>query len=402
MAINRKDFPWFKNNEGITYLDSGATSLKPQSVIDEVVKYLSCESYNTHNLDSVETYKVKLVYDETKQLLADYFSANVKNIAYTFGATSSLNIIALGLESLFKNGGEIILSTIEHSSNIIPFIELTKRTKAKIKYIDSHELFLTEEDILNSITPETKLISFSNASNLIGYKIDAEKISLAIKKINPNILVSIDATQYAATKRMNLKNSGIDFVMCGAHKMLGPTGIGMIYVSDFGLKFIEARIVGGGMNLSVQKYSYKELPSIAKLESGTLNVEGIYGWNGALKYYNSFDQLKEEQKIYDLKNYLEIEINKMSQFIIYNPKLKSNILIFSHKNVSSQDFVHYLDTKKIIARSGLSCAKLIHENIHVSDVIRISMHFYTSKEDIDILINALREFKRGDELNLLV
>ena len=402
MATNKKNFPWFKNNPGLIYLDSGATSLKPQIVIDEVVKYLSSESYNTHNLDSIETYKSKIAYDETKQLLANYFNTNIQNIAYTFGATSSLNIIALGLEKLFENGGEIILSTIEHSSNILPFIELTKRTKAKIKYINSKELFLTEKDILDSITPETKIISFSNSSNLIGYKINAEKISLAIKKINPNILISVDATQYAATKKMDLRNSGIDFTVCGAHKMLGPTGIGMLFVSDFALKIIEARIVGGGMNLSIEKLSYRELPSIEKLESGTLNVEGIYGWRAALKYYNSINQLEEEKRLYDLKNYLELEMKKMNDYVIHNPNIKSNILIFSRKNVTGQDFVHYLDTEKIIARSGLSCAKLIHENIKVNDVVRISMHFYTSKDDIEILISVLKKFKSGDEFNLLV
>lgn len=398
MSINRKDFSWFDLNPELTYFDSAATSLKPKYVIESVVKYLERETYNTHNTDSKETYKTKIVYNETKKLLGNYFGANPDNIAFTSGATLSINIISLGLEHIFKNGGEILLNTLEHSSNILPFIELTKNTEAKIRYIYSKSIFLTEDEILTSITLDTKIISFCNSSNLIGKKIDAEKISKKIKKMFPNILIIVDATQYSATKKMNIADSMIDFLVCSAHKMMGPTGIGMLYVSNLALKIIRPRIVGGGMNLYVNKFDYEPLLGIQKLESGTLNIEGIYGWNAALKYYETFDMDSENKKINELKDYIENELNKIDEFIIHNPKVKSTLIIFSRKNVNGQDFTHYLGLNGIIARAGLSCAKLIYNNINVKDVVRISMHFYTTKEDVEKLISVIKNYKKGDEL----
>ncbi|MGL4769178.1 MAG: aminotransferase class V-fold PLP-dependent enzyme [Mycoplasmoidaceae bacterium] len=394
----RDDFPWFKNNKDLIYLDSASTSLKPLSVINSVIKYLSSESYNFHNSDSFATYSVKKKYIETKQLIAKYIGCEPDNIIFTSGATTSSNIVALGLENYFQEGGDILISTLEHASNILPYIRLTKKTKATISYIKSKNIYISEDDIIDSISKKTKLVAFSNCSNIIGYKIDAEAISKKIKYLFPNTLICIDATQYLPTKKMDIKNSNIDFLICSAHKMLGPTGIGMLYISNNGLKKLEVTLLGGGMNSSISKYSYTTLPSIGKFEPGTLNIEGIYGWHSALKYYESIDLEKEEEKIYNLKFYLEKEILKLDNYTVHNPKVKSSIIIFTYKNVSGQDFAHYLNNNNIIVRSGLSCAKLIYENIMVNDVIRISMHVYTEKDDIDYLILVLKKYRRGDEL----
>ncbi|MGL5630648.1 MAG: aminotransferase class V-fold PLP-dependent enzyme [Mycoplasmoidaceae bacterium] len=394
----RDDFPWFENNKHLIYLDSASTSLKPLFVINSVIKYLSSESYNFHNSDSFVTYSVKKKYIETKQLIAKYIGCEPDNIIFTSGATASSNIVALGLENYFQEGGEILISTLEHASNILPYIRLTKKTKATISYIKSKNIYISEDDIIDSISEKTKLVAFSNCSNIIGYKIDAESISKRIKYLFPNTLICIDATQYLPTKKMDIKNSNIDFLICSAHKMLGPTGIGMLYISNSGLKKLEVTLLGGGMNSSISKYSYTTLPSIGKFEPGTLNIEGIYGWHSALKYYESIDLEKEEEKIYNLKFYLEKEILKLDNYMVHNPKVKSSIIIFTYKNVSGQDFAHYLNNNNIIVRSGLSCAKLIYENIMVNDVIRISMHVYTEKDDIDYLISVLKKYRRGDEL----
>ncbi|MGL4647466.1 MAG: aminotransferase class V-fold PLP-dependent enzyme [Mycoplasmoidaceae bacterium] len=399
MENYKKDFPWFKKNKGVIYLDSGATSLKPQCVIDAVNQYMIDESYNAHNTDSLHVYKTTQKINDTKKKLAAFLNTDIENIIFTPGATFSINMIAYGIKHLIKPGDEILLNTLEHASNLLPWFQLAKETGAVIKYLDTEELFLDEKTILQGITNKTRIIAFANGTNLIGGQLDAESISKKIKTINPQTIICIDATQYIPLNKMDLKNSAIDFLACSGHKMCAPTGIGIIYVKLDMKKDFRPSIFGGGMNKTIRKEEFEAMESNAKYEAGTLNIMGIYGWNAAIDYLNTIDLKAKKEELKAIKKYLEEEIDKIADFEVINKGVDSYIVIFKNKNVFGQDFANYLGKNDIIVRSGLSCAKLAHHNTNESNIVRASLYLYSDYDDANRLLEVLRKYKKGEELN---
>ncbi|MGL5640427.1 MAG: cysteine desulfurase [Mycoplasmoidaceae bacterium] len=395
----KKDFPWFEANEGLTYLDSGATSLKPQCVIDFVNKYMIKESYNSHNTDSKYTYSTTKVIYETKEKLANYLGTKSENIIFTPGATYSLNMVSQGIKHMLNEGDEILLNTLEHASNLLPWFELAKEKKLNIKYIETKDLFLTEEEIINSISKKTRLISFANGTNLIGAWLDAERISIKIKEKNPNTIICVDGTQYVPLNNMKLNNSKIDFLACSGHKMCAPTGIGLLYLSDEIKENFRPTIYGGGMNKSITKDSYLQMNNLEKYEAGTLNILGIYGWNAAIDYLNNLDFKEIKNNLIEIKKYLDKEINKIPGFSVINDNVNSYITIFKHETLFSQDLAGYLGQNGIIVRSGFSCAKLAHYNTKYDQFVRVSLYIYSDYDDVNKLIAILKKYKKGDEIN---
>ncbi len=399
----KKDFPWFNDHSNLIYLDSAATTLKSKSVLDACNDYLVNWSYNPHNKDSMHTYKCSQMMLDTRKLLAQYLgTSHFENIVFTPGATFSLNMIADGIKSYINEGDEIILNTMEHASNILPWYKIAEEKKAKIVFANIKDLCLDEEDLLNKITLKTKVVTFANATNLLGTFIDAESLSKKIRTKNKDVIISVDATQYVAMHKMNLDDSQIDFVACSGHKMTAPTGIGMIYFSPRVSKLFQPYILGGGMNNSILKHGYTPLNNVEKYEAGTPNVLGIFGWNAALKYLLNIDLDKERKRLINIKKYLEDKLSEIPGIILFNKGIETYICVFKHKNVFGQDFANYLGQNGVIVRSGLSCAKLIANDIAETDVVRASMYLYTDKEDIDKMIEIIKKFKIGDELNGII
>ncbi len=395
----KKDFPWFKEHD-LVYLDSAATTLKSNEVLAAANDYLTNWSYNPHNKDSMYTYKCSEVIEDTRKLLSQYIGTkHNENIVFTPGATFSLNMIADGIKNILEKDDEIIINVMEHASNILPWYKIAEEKKAKVIFSDITNHHLNEDDLLKKINSKTKIVSFANATNLLGTFVNAEALSKKIRAKNPNIIIVIDATQYVALHKMDVDNSDIDFVVCSGHKMTAPTGIGMIYFSPRVSKLFKPYILGGGMNNTILKDSYTPLNNVEKYEAGTPNVLGIFGWNAALKYLLKIDLEKERQRLINLKKYLDSELVKINDIVLFNQDVDTYITVFKHKKVFGQDFANYLGQKKIIVRSGLSCAKLIVNDIAETDVIRASMYLYTDKEDVDKLIEAVKKFKIGDELD---
>lgn len=396
----RNDIDWFKNNKNLSYLDSGATSLKPKCVVDNMLFYCNNISTNPHNNDSEFAFQANLVMDETRTKISKFLNVNKKNIIFTSGATYSLNFVANFIGKHFLNkDDEIVLSNAEHASNLLPWYDLRKNIGVDIKFAEIDIYSNNIDNFLKLINKKTKVVSFANETNLLGNSIDAIKLTKEIKKINKQIIVSVDATQFLAHDRFDLKNSDIDFVSFSAHKMLGPSGIGALYISDKYLNDISPLIVGGGMNSQIKRNDYTYQKDFDKFEAGTPNILGIYGWNKAIDYYFD-DQLNEyKNKVYELKKYVDDEISKLANFKVLNKDIKGFNTIFFHENVFSQDLASYLGFRNIIVRSGLSCAKLAHEVIKKDHVVRASYHLYTNKDDVDKLLDVLRSFKKGDELN---
>lgn len=400
----RNKIDWFANNSDYVYLDSAATALKPRSVLEAINYYTNHICTNPHNDDSQFSHRPHIVMEETRTLLSEILNCDSKEIIFTPGGTFSLNMAASSLEDFLSSGDEIILTNAEHASNILPWMDLAKKKNLKLIFAetDFSNTNIYENDIINKITHKTKVVAFTNGTNLIGHEIDAERLSNLIKSINNNIFIIVDAVQYLAHNKMNLKKASIDFLACSAHKMMGPTGIGALYINKNLINFIKPKIVGGGMNGEIRRDYYTLMEGNLKFEAGTPNIMGIYGWNAALKLYVNTDFEKERERIFELKHYLDSKLKSINNLKIYNMGINSFVTIFSIDNVFSQDLANYLGNNKIIVRSGLSCAKLADEIINYPHVVRVSMHFYTTKEDIDKLIDALKKYKKGDELDGLV
>lgn len=398
----RNEIKWFQNNQQYIYLDSGATSLKPNCVVDAMNDYCNNICTNPHNNDSMFAHQAHIIMSETRKKIAKLLNTKSTNIVFTPGATYSLNLVANFIEPFLQEGDEIILSNAEHASNLLPWYEIRQKKNINLVFVDIDIKSDNIQNFLNKITNKTKLVTFANETNLLGNSIDANKLASKIKEINKNILINVDACQFLAHNNLDLQNTNIDFVSGSAHKMLGPTGLGLLYINENLIEKVKPLVVGGGMNFEIKKNYYTLLSGVEKFEAGTPNILGIYGWNKALDYYLESDLKTHKKRIFDLKKYLDDEIEKIDGFFVLNKNIDAFNTIFYRKDVFSQDLSSYLGNNNIIVRSGLSCAKLANEVIKQDHVVRASFHFYTNKEDIDNLIRVLKKYKKGDELNGLL
>lgn len=397
----RKDFPWFKNNRDIIYLDSCATTLKNKSMVQAIENYYFNWCTNTHNNDSLFAYETTKMINESRQVVADLLNVQFKETIFTSGATESLNLIANGLKDLLKKGDEILLTYNEHSSNLLPWRVVANEVGAKLVYASTNG-FPTEDDFIKKITKRTKIITFCNVSNILGYELDFVNIAKRAKAINPEIIVVIDATQAIPHNKYNIGDANIDFLAFSGHKMTGPTGIGVCYINSKWLEKIKPLKYGGGMNSVMEEdyFTYAAAPD--KFEGGTLNIAGIIGLGITVKYLNNIGWDKIHQHQLELKQYINEQFKDIPNLEFYNPQAPYPIAFFNMKGCSSQDLAGYLGNKKIIVRSGLSCAKLSKEITHIDEAVRVSCYFYTTRKDIDKLVTALKEYRKGDELKHVI
>lgn len=397
----KKEFPWFKNNPNHIYMDSAATTLKPQVVIDRVVQYYSEEGTNPHNTDSMFTNNLFNKIENSRQIVADFISTSKENIAFNSGATEGLNLIANGIKYLLTEGDEVVLTYGEHASNLIPWIDLANQIGIKIVYAGQSNTQIKNQDILDKITNKTKVVSFASGHNLTGEYFNEQILTKQIKNINPDILVVVDATQSIQHHQVNIQKSNCDFLVFSGHKIFGPTGIGVVYINPKLQDKIQPLRLGGGMNLTINDNSYEELKNIHKFEGGTQNIAGILGLAKAIEFINQigYDQIEEYEL--ELSKYARQKLGQIKNLIIYNEGNNSSTIAFNYEGVFCQDLASYLGSKNIIVRSGLSCAKLYCNVINTKALVRASLYIYNTKEDIDYLYDVLSNFKKGDELNEL-
>ncbi|AAF30866.1 MAG: cysteine desulfurase [Ureaplasma parvum] len=392
-------FPWFKNNKDVIYLDSSATSLKPQVVIDAIVDYYTKYSTNPHNTDSNFTFHTHEIMNETRANVAKFINANFDEIIFTSGATESLNLIANGLRPHLKKGDEIILTYIEHASNLLPWYKLRDDLGVKIIFANQKNQFPQLSDFLKVISPKTKVVSFASGGNLIGNVLDENLIIKNIKKIKPDVLVCVDATQSIQHRMFDVKKCKSDFMVFSAHKLLGPTGIGVAYIKNDLIKKMQPLKYGGGMNFSIDLNSYQLYDNYMKFEGGTPHVAGFYGFNAALKFLMDIGYNKIHEHELKITKYARDQLALIPEIKTYVQDATSSTITFSYNGVFCQDFANYLGSKNIIVRSGLSCAKIINNVIQTECAIRASFYIYNDFNDVDRLIKAIKEYQKGDELN---
>lgn len=391
--MNREDFPMLKNN--IIYFDNSATTFKPKEVLEAITNYYTLYTANAHRGDYKTSLKVDTLYEDTREKIKDFLNAkSSKEIVFTSGATASLNTVAFCFAKHYlKVGDEVLISKTEHASNVLPWIELSKQIGIKVRYIPLDEnLKLQTETLKKSITEKTKLVSLAHITNTIGDIRDLKEIGKILKE--KNIYFVVDAAQSAGHLKIDVQDMNIDFLAFSGHKMLGPTGIGVLYGKEELLIKTTAMNYGGGMNNffeSTGEVEYKEIPT--KFEAGTQNIEGVLGLREAIKYLNKIGLDKIEEHDKKLRKYAIEELSKIENIQILNKNSEAGNILFNIKGIFPQDTAVYLDHYNICTRAGNHCAKLLKDELGIKNTCRISFYLYNTFEEIDKLTQALKKSK---------
>ncbi len=392
--MNREDFPLLK--EEIIYFDNSATSLKPKCVIDKMVDYYTNYPANAHRGDYDLSYKVDQEYEETRELVKDFIHARfLEEIIFTSGTTESLNMIVTGFfEELLEANDEVLITTSEHASNVLPWFRLANKKGIKVNYIPlDNNYYVTIDNLKKVITPKTKVISIAGITNVIG---DIRPIKEICKLAHENnIFVILDGAQMVPHMKVDVEDLDVDFLAFSAHKMCGPTGVGVLYGKKELLEHLEPPILGGGMNESFDSPSeiyLKELPT--RLEAGTRNIAGVIGFGETIKYLNKIGMERIHNYETDLRKYLIDKLLPLKHIDIINIESDSGIITFNVANVFSQDVAYYLNKYNVCVRAGNHCAKILKSSVGVNNTVRISLYFYNTYEEIDNLVELLSNYDK--------
>ncbi len=395
--MNREDFLMYQDD--LIYLDSGATTLKPKVLADTISEYYNHYSANAHRGDYDISLKVDALYEKTRYLVSNFINANVNEVAFTNNATDSLSKIVWGFfEDYLEEGDEVLLTKAEHASNILPWFELAKRKGIVVKYIPLNEdLKVTLENVQNSITPRTQVISLAHVTNVVGDIRPIKEITELAH--HNNILVVCDGAQSVPHQKIDVKDLDVDFMAFSAHKMCGPTGLGVLYGKEKYLKQFRPLIVGGGMNSSFEfdgTVVYHEIPQF--FEAGTPNIAAVIGFGAVIEYLENIGMeriLKMEQ---ELRAYAIQRLKEVPDIILYNEHSESGIVTFNIRDIFAQDLAIYLNKYRICVRAGNHCAKILKDDLGIKNTCRMSLYFYNTKEEIDTLVEVLKNPKMKEEI----
>ena len=389
--MNREDFPMLNND--IIYLDNAATSLKPNSVINKMVDYYENYSANAHRGDYDISYKVDLEYENTRELVRGYISAkDTEEIVFTSGTTESLNMIACGFfANIIEPDDEILITTSEHASNVLPWFRLEKEYGCHVNYIPLDQNYhVTLDNVKKAITPKTKIIALAEDSNVIG---DVRPIKEICKFAHENdIFVVVDGAQSLPHMKVDVQDLDCDFLAFSAHKMYGPTGLGVLYGKRELLENLEPINLGGGMNESFDNPDaiiLKDLPT--RLEVGTPNIASVIAFSESIKYIQKIGIDKINEKEQQLRKYLIEKLVRIPHIDIINLEADSGIVTFNVNNIFAQDVAYYLNKYNICVRAGNHCAKILKNATNVTNTIRVSLAFYNTESEIDTLVELLKD-----------
>lgn len=387
--MNREDFPMLKQE--ICYFDNGATTLKPRFVIQAITDYYENYSANAHRGDYDISFKVDKVYEGVREKVRTLINADkTSEIIFTSGATASLNMVVDGFFKYhLKSGDEVLITHSEHASLALPWFLLSEKIGIVVKYIeldDNFEVIL--DNVKKAITKKTKVISLAHITNVVGDIRPLKEINDYARR--HGIYTVIDGAQSVPHIKVDVRDLNIDFLAFSAHKMLGPTGVGVLYGRYDLLNKLKPPIIGGGMNTDFDGLNYYELRELPhRLEAGTPNIAGVIGLGAAIDYINGVGLDKIAQHDTDLKQYALSKLKTLNNIDIYNPNTQGPIIAFNVKNIFSQDVAIYLNKHKICVRAGNHCAKLLKEKLGIKNTCRISFYLYNTKEEIDYLVSVL-------------
>ncbi len=393
----KSDFPILNqqvNGKPLVYLDNGASSQKPKVVIDAIAKYYTEINANIHRGVHTLSQKATDAYEAARKKLQVHFNAKYDyEILFTKGTTDGINLVANGFTSFLNEGDEIIISHLEHHSNIVPWQMLCERTGAVLKVIpmnENGELVMAAYDEL--LSDKTKLVAVNHISNALGTINPIKKIIDKAHKFNAAVL--IDGAQAAPHIKADVQALNCDFYICSAHKMCGPTGVGMLYGKEAWLRKLPPYQGGGEMikEVSFEKTTYADLPH--KFEAGTPNIAGGIVFGVAIDYLNKvgFDSIQQQEK--ELLNYATTELLKIEGLkIIGTAKEKTSVISFNIEGCHPYDIGTIVDKLGVAVRTGHHCTQPIMQFFNIPGTIRASFMFYNTKEDVDALVVAVKKAK---------
>ena len=390
----KEDFPLLLNKD-ITYLDSGATSQKPQAVIDAIENFYKNLNANPHRGAYTLSQDATEIYENTRTKIAEFINAKHREeVIFSKNATESLNLIAYsyGLDKIQKDD-EIVISIMEHHSNLVPWQKVAKTKNAKLNYMYINENFeLSDEEIESKITDKTKIVGITYVSNVLGTINNVEKIiKLAHKK---GAIVVLDASQSIPHMKLDVQALDADFAVFSGHKMLAPLGIGILYGKKEILNSISPFLMGGDMIEYVyeQDTTFASLPN--KFEAGTQNVEGVVGLGAAIDYIQKIGYDAIQEKEHEILKYAREQLRKLDFLDLYltnNDEHHSSVISFNIKGVHPHDVASILDSEGVCVRSGNHCAQPLMRFLGIDSTCRASFYFYNTKEDVDKLVVALEK-----------
>ena len=403
MEINwrtiRDDFPILKRSvydQPLIYLDNAATTQKPKQVIEAITNYY--QDYNANVYRGIHTLSGESteVFDSVRQQVADFIGAKEKEeIIFTSGTTASINDCARSLSFLIEEGDEILLTAMEHHSNIIPWQQLAKEKGAHLRYAElSSDGEMDLEDFKEKLTSNTKIVAFTHVSNTLGTINPVKKMTQLAHEVGA--IVVVDGAQAVSHFQIDVEELDVDFYAFSAHKMYGPTGIGVLYGKRKWLEAFNPANFGGEMieYVGENESTWAAIPH--KFEAGTPNISGVIGLGAAIRYIENIGLKNIEAYEQKLTNYLLAQLEEIEWVQVYgslDSESRSGVVMFNLEDVHSHDLATALDLDGIAIRAGHHCAQILMRRLGIAASARASLCFYNSKEEIDQFIQSLTRAK---------
>lgn len=397
----RKEFPFLNlrpNGKPIVYLDNGATTQKPRETIDNIKNFYESENGNPHRGAHYLAMKSTEVYEDARQKIADFIGARkASEVVFLRNATEALNLLAYsyGLNNL-KEGDEIVISIMEHHSNLVPWQEVCKKTGAKLKflYVDD-DMQIPFSEIEEKVTKNTKIVSITGASNVVGTNPDIEKI-VKYARENSEAKIILDGAQLVPHRKVNVSDLDVDFMAFSGHKMYSALGIGVLYGKEELLNKMDVFLTGGDMIEYVYEDHTTFLDAPQRFEAGTANVEGAVNLAAAIDFINKYGMERIDDYERFLTDYCYSKLKELDYLEVYttSDKNRAPVISFNFKEAHPHDVASILDTYGIAIRSGHHCAQPLHRYLGSNFSCRASFAIYNTVEEIDYFVEHLEDVRR--------
>lgn len=382
----KEDFPIFSDNKELVYLDSTATSQKPKHVIEAIENFYTKSNANIHRGIYDLSERATEMYEGARREVAEFVNAHPGGIVFVRNATEGINLVANSLD--FKKGDEIVTTIMEHHSNIVPW-QMLKEKGVVVKFMDINEKGALK---ISKFTNRTKLVAVCHVSNVLGTINPVEAIGKLAHKAGALFLV--DAAQSVPHMPVDFRKIDADFMVFSGHKMLGPSGIGVLCAKPELLKAMKPFLGGGDMikEVHLDETKWNDIPW--KFEAGTPNIEGAIGLGAAVKYLKKVGMMKIRAHEIELTKYALNKLSKIKDIAIYGPKDandRGGVVAFNLKDIHAHDIAAILNEYKVAIRSGYHCAQPLAERLGVNSTARASFYLYNNKKDVDKLVDALKK-----------
>lgn len=389
--MNKEFFPIFANHKNpLIYLDNAATTQKPKIMSEAMAYFYENLNSNIGRSAYKLAYQADQAYEKSRANIANFFNTNKENITFSLGATHSLNMIAHILSKKIPEGSKIVLSIFDHHANILPWQVLAEEKNLQLVYIDDFKQLANPEDIPESFFENVSVVALPHVTNTTGHILPVENwIKLTRKK---GIFSVIDGSQAVCSFPLNLSELKADFYVFSAHKLYGPMGLGILYISKDLIKSSSPLIVGGGIIEDVNKTEFTLIENIRKFEAGTPNIANVYAFSEVLTWLQHMNWQDDLSRIKILNNKIKeqlLQLDYIEPLIIEDFLPTTHIFSFNIKNVHAHDVGTYLDEKGICVRVGKHCAYPLHEHLNINSSIRASWGVYNDEVDLSAFLQGI-------------